>query len=465
MKKLRTQVCAGFAVIVLVMIALVSLLSNVCISRQFVKYVEERQKEFAEELANGLASQYNRDTGEWNLDYIHGFGMVALSDGYIIKVYDAQETMLWDAQNHDMTLCHQVMEDISLRMEQSRPNVKGEFVSHRYELKQEETLIGYAEIYYYTPYYLNETDFHFLKALNLIFIIVGILSLGGAAAAGFFLANRISMPISSAIEMTKEISEGNYTIRFEQEVRTEELHELKEAVNQMAESLCQQEDLRKRLTTDVAHELRTPLTNVSTYVEAMMEGVFDPSQERLRLIYEELTRITRIVTELEQLRQVENETLNREPVHLLELAEVVRSSFEQELKEKQLSCIVEGEAVTVIGDKSKLHQAVYNLMSNAVKYSLEGGEIRLFVRKTAAGAELGVADEGIGIPEKELPLIFERFYRTDRSRNRKTGGVGIGLTIVKSIVQAHGGRVEVESREGEGSCFRILLPVRINPEG
>lgn len=461
MKQLRTQVSAGFAAIVLVTIALISLISNICISRQFEKYVGERQNSTAQELANGLSSQYDRKTEEWNLDYIHGFGMVALSDGYIIKVYDTKDNIIWDAENHDMTLCHQIMSDISLRMEEKFPDAEGDFVSHRYELEQGGSLIGYVDICYYSPYYLNETDFHFLESMNKILFWVGIFLLTGAVSAGLLLAGRISKPISRTIDMTKEISEGNYSIRFEQDVKTKELHELKESVNQMAESLTQQENLRKRLTTDVAHELRTPLTNVSTYLEAMIEGVFTPTEERLQLLYDELKRITVIVTELEQLRQVESENLKmcKEPVNLLNLAEVVRNSFEQELREKQLTCILKGEPVIVVGDKNKLHQVVFNLMSNAIKYSFSGGEICIFVENAGKKAVFTITDQGIGIPKEDLPLIFERFYRTDISRNRKTGGVGIGLTIVKSIVQAHGGTVTVESRQGKGSSFRIVLPL------
>lgn len=443
------------------MIALVSLLSNFCISNQFEKYVEERQNAFASDLADGLSSQYDRETEQWNLDYIHGFGMVALSDGYIIKVYDKTGAVIWDAENHDMTLCHETMKNISLRMEERRPDLAGKFVTYRYELKQNEEVVGYADICYYTPYYLNETDFHFLESLNHILLLVGIISLCGAAGAGLFLAGRISGPISSTIDMTKEISEGNYNIRFEEDVKTRELHELKEAVNQMAESLSQQERLRKRLTTDVAHELRTPLTNVSAYLEAMIEGVFEPTRERMQLLYDELKRVTMIVKELEQLRQVEQENLKttKEAVELLELAEVVRSSFEQELTEKQLTCLVKGEPVTVSGDKNKLHQVMFNLMSNAVKYSRHGGKIEISIQKTASKALIRVTDQGIGIPQSDLPLVFERFYRTDLSRSRKTGGVGIGLTIVKSIVEAHGGTVDAQSEEGAGSSFRVTLPL------
>lgn len=459
-QKLSTQLAAGFALIVLITISVISLTANLCISRQFEKYIEAQQKSISDDIASGLSHQYNADSGTWNLDYIHGYGMYALGDGYIVKVCDSSGQMVWDAENHDMTLCHQVMENISLRMEQERPELEGDFVTHSYDLEQGGAIVGTAEISYYSPYYFNENDFQFLTSLNRILVIIGVLSVAGAMAAGIILARRIAAPISKTTYITKEISEGNYGIQFETVVKTRELSELTQAVNQMASSLARQEALRRRLTTDVAHELRTPLANVSSHLELMQEGVWEPTPERLQSCYDEISRITQLVSDLERLRQVEsqNPTLEQESVDLLELARSVCTGFEAELKAKNLTCTVEGETAVVRGDESRLRQVMTNLMSNAVKYSHEGGAIHVYTDCDAESGKLVVEDEGIGIPEEELPLIFERFYRTDRSRSRKTGGAGIGLTIAKSIVQAHGGSVTAQSGKGRGSRFTVVLP-------
>lgn len=459
-RKLSTQLSLGFALIVLVTVALISLVANLLINHQFEKYVENQQKEFADGLAEGLSDQYDPENGKWNLDYIHGFGMYALNDGYIIKLYDTNEQVVWDAENHDMTLCHQIMDNISLRMQEKQPELKGDFVSTRYELEQNGLLIGYVDISYYSPYYFNENAFHFVDFLNRVLLVIGILSVLGAGIAGILLAKRISRPIAETTEVTRKISDGNYDIRFHSDTKTKELHELTQSVNHMAEALSEQETLRKRLTTDVAHELRTPLSNVSAHLEALMEGVWEPTPQRLQSCYDELKRISGIVSDLEKLRQIESENLvlDKKPVNLLELSKTVCTSFESEFEKKNVHCFVKGAPAIVYGDETRLHQVIFNLLSNALKFSAGSGEITIQVQDSEAYGIVTVEDKGIGIPEKDLPLIFERFYRTDRSRYRKTGGSGIGLTITKAIVQAHGGKITAESKVGHGSRFIVTLP-------
>lgn len=459
-RKLSTQLALGFAMIVLVTVSLISLAANILINRQFERYVENQQKEFSDRLAAGLISQYDPEEGKWNRDYIHGMGMYALGDGYILKVSDANGQVIWDAENHDMTLCHQIMNEISLRMKEEKPEVEGDFVTFRYPLARNGDLIGYANISYYTPYYFNENGFRFIDSLNRILFFIGFLSVAGAVIAGILLARRIAGPIAGAIRITREISEGNYGIRLDADVNTRELHELTQAVDHMAESLEEQEMLRRRLTTDVAHELRTPLANVSSYLEAILEGIWEPTAERLKSCYDEIGRISGIISDLEKLREMENENLRLElePVDLLSLARETAAGFEPEIEKRGLTCMVEGKSTMVSGDSKRLKQVIFNLLSNAVKYSADGGVIRILVEDMGTWGRLTVEDHGIGISKEDLPLIFERFYRTDRSRNRKTGGAGIGLTIAKAIIQAHGGQISVSSEEGKGSRFVVALP-------
>lgn len=290
--------------------------------------------------------------------------------------------------------------------------------------------------------------------------VVGIISIVFAAIAGIILAGKISVPVKAATRAAKDIARGNYNNRINTDICTMELSELGNAVNHMAESLDNQEMLRRRLTSDVAHELRTPVANVSSNIEAIIEGVLEPTNERLSSCYNELERITGIITELEKLRQIEGENmiLHIGHVDIYELAKEVKLIFENEMSKKNIRCDIIGEHIDVCVDKDKMSQVLNNLISNAVKYTDNYGNIQITVIQENENVVITVEDNGCGIDDNDIQYIFERFYRTDKLRNRSTGGAGIGLTITRAIVQLHGGTIHVESKKGVGSLFKVTIP-------
>ncbi len=290
--------------------------------------------------------------------------------------------------------------------------------------------------------------------------VVGIISIVFAAIAGIILAGKISVPVKAATRAAKDIARGNYNNRINTDICTMELSELGNAVNHMAESLDNQEMLRRRLTSDVAHELRTPVANVSSNIEAIIEGVLEPTNERLSSCYNELELITGIITELEKLRQIEGENmiLHIGHVDIYELAKEVKLIFENEMSKKNIRCDIIGEHIDVCVDKDKMSQVLNNLISNAVKYTDNYGNIQITVIQENENVVITVKDNGCGIDDNDIQYIFERFYRTDKSRNRSTGGAGIGLTITRAIVQLHGGTIHVESKKGVGSLFKVTIP-------
>lgn len=452
-QKFRTQLTLTITVILLAAIVLISLLSNVFINNEFEKYIKDSQITYSANMVDNLNHQYNSYTGGWDEEYIHGVGMSAMYDGYIIKLIDSEENPVWDAQNHDMATCSHIMTDIIERMSSKRPDLKGGFVSQEFELNQNNEMLGTLVVSYYGPYFLSESDFHFIDSLNLVTLIIGGIALLCSIFAGVVLAGRISRPIMKIADITSQIAEGDYKTRYDGRGSALEVDELITSVNHMAETLDRQEELRKRLTIDMAHELRTPLTVAASHLEAMAEGVWEPTPERLMGCYDEIERITGLVKDLERLAVVEgdNFTLVKSNVDLLELVQAVVANFQTESIKNRISVMVEGDETHVNADRDRLLQVIVNLISNAVKYSVEDGWVRVLVKDEPEKGIIIVEDNGIGIPKEELPFIFERFYRTDLSRNRKTGGVGIGLTIVKSIVTAHGGTVKAESWTVEGS--------------
>lgn len=458
MKSLRKQLSLSILLVLFLSIFLIGILSNWFINREFEKYITQLGIERRENVVEELSQQYDGFKRNWKLDYVHAIGMNALYDGYIIKLYDIGGNMVWDAENHDMTLCGQIMNEISVRMEER--GSKGGFVDNSYELTQNGKKMGSVSIKYYGPFFMNEADFDFINVMNKVLIVIGVLSGVCAVVVGGFLARRISRPVTKTAYIAKQISEGNYNIRFEPGTRIKELDDLAAAINQLSDALGKQENLRKRLTADVAHELRTPLTSLSSHLEAMMEGLWDPTPERLYSCFEEVKRLGTLVADLEQLARMESEnlTLKKSQIDLSGLMKIVSETMNGEIKKKNQSFQMEGETVFVEADKDRISQVIANLLSNAVKYTPEGGSIKVQVSENPKYGIIKVIDNGIGIPERELPLIFERFYRSDKSRDRRTGGAGIGLAIVKSIVTAHGGTVIAESTKEEGSCFTVTIP-------
>lgn len=457
---LKSKLTIAIAMVVLLTVALISFLSNYLIQDQFKDYVINQQQKTTKQIVESIGVQYDAAAGVWNADFVHTIGMYALYDGYIVKVYDEAGNSVWDAETCDMSLCNRVMDDISHRMMTEYPAINGSFTTETFPVLQGPNRIGTVSISYFGPFFLSEDDFLFLDSLNKILIGVGSFSLLISVITGIFLARHFSGPILKTVAITKDIADGKYGARIDKDTGTKEVDQLIGSINHLAQSLEKQESLRKQLTADVAHELRTPLTTVQTHVEAMLEGVWEPTPERLESCYDELNRLGGLVSDLENLAKVESDNLklNITEVNLRELTDRALGSFERERKDRNLSMKVEGSCSLIQADRDRISQVLVNLISNAVKYTHDGGDIRITLSDMGTSVVFNIRDNGTGIPEEEIPHIFERFYRADKSRNRSTGGSGIGLAIVKSIVSAHGGTVDVESRLNEGSNFIVTLP-------
>lgn len=457
---LRTKLSLTIALVVLLTVALISFLSNYFIQNQFKGYITTLQEKTTEQIVKSISVQYDAASDSWDTDFIHTIGMYALYDGYIVKVFDQEGNTVWDAETCDMSLCTEVMDDISHRMMMEYPTINGEFTTKNFPVMQEAKEIGMVSISFFGPFFLSEDDFLFLDALNKILIGIGIFSLIISVVTGIFLARHLSKPILKTVEVTRDIADGRYGTRIKEDTGTKEVDQLIGSINHLAQSLEKQEVLRKQLTADVAHELRTPLTTVQTHIEAMLEGVWEPTQERLESCYDEMGRLSNLVSDLERLAKVESDNLklNKTEISLKELTGKILRSYEKELDDKNLNVELAGHCSPILADRDRIRQVLMNLISNAVKYTTDGGKIRITLSDMEDSVVFHIQDNGIGIPEEEIPYIFERFYRADKSRNRNTGGSGIGLAIVKSILWAHGGSIDVESRLNEGSTFVITLP-------
>lgn len=225
------------------------------------------------------------------------------------------------------------------------------------------------------------------------------------------------------------------------------------------------DDSRREFVANVSHELRTPLTNVKSYGETLMESAAEGSMEKnfLSVICDEADRMTRLVRDLLMLSQLDyGHVIKKMPFSLPKLSESVvkRLSLEAEKNNQQLTFTNKAPDMPLVnGDKDRIEQVLVNIVSNAIKYTPKNGMVHVECAARLTEAIITVTDTGIGIPEADLPRIFERFYRVDKARSRKMGGTGLGLAIAKEIVEAHGGRITIKSGKGKGTSVRILLPI------
>ncbi|MGI8916906.1 MAG: sensor histidine kinase [Chloroflexota bacterium] len=303
--------------------------------------------------------------------------------------------------------------------------------------------------------------------LALIGVVVGILAIG----LGVWLARSITDPIQELRRAVGRIAAGDLTQRVR--VRSQdEVGGLAADINRMAgrleadvNELRRQEALRRDLIANVSHDLATPLTGIQGFTEALMDGMVGSDAERRELygnIYREVHRLRRLVGDLQDLSSLENGMGHVQPqsLRLGELLEEALTVEHVEAAERGVTLIraIPADLPLVLADGGRITQVLLNLLDNALRFTPSGGTITLSARPVETDVEVTVADSGAGIPAEELPHIFERFYRVDRSRSRETGGGGLGLAIVKAIVQAHGGHIAASSVIGEGTQMRFTLP-------
>ncbi len=298
------------------------------------------------------------------------------------------------------------------------------------------------------------------RAVLIAGLIAGLVAL---ILAGL-LIRQITRPLTALSQASRRIAQGDLSARVPVHSR-DELGQVASIFNQMAGALQSQESLRRQLVADVAHELRTPLSGIQGTVEALQDGIFPLTPENLTPIHQQVTMLNRLVEDLRTLAQAESGqlTLEQEPLSLEELAgaQVAAHLPKAQQEGVELRLHVADRLPRVWGDGQRLAQVLGNLLANGLRHTPRGGQVLVRLRPLGRGVELAVLDTGEGISPQDLPHIFDRFYRGDRSRSRATGGSGLGLAIARQLVEAHGGRIWAESPppgQDRGSGFYVWLP-------
>ncbi len=291
-----------------------------------------------------------------------------------------------------------------------------------------------------------------------VFTAISLMTLVISLGMSVFFATRISKPLSLVNAKTKEIASGSYADKIVHCTNIIEADDLIDSVNALASTLQAQQEIKKQMAHDYAHEFRTPLATIQSNLEGIIDGVFEPTNERIESIRQEILRLSRMVSQIDKIVEIEKSdiSLQKEQFDLSELLRLNLMSFESEAKAKNIELRLQAEPCTITADRDKISQVIINLLSNALKYTDEG-QVTVTLKSYSDVACFSVADTGIGISGDDLPHIFEHFYRADKSRARDTGGAGIGLAVAKSIVHAHGGKIEAKSEHTKGSEFIVTL--------
>lgn len=284
-----------------------------------------------------------------------------------------------------------------------------------------------------------------------------------ALIAVYFISERVIAPLREISNAAKKFAKGKFDVRVPVKGR-DEVAELAETFNNMAESLNNYDNMRNTFMSDVSHDLRSPMTSIAGFIDGILDGVIPPEQHSyyLQIVSNEVHRLSRLVSSLLNLSRIQagDRKFTMSRFDICEKARVILISFEKQIEEKHLDVEfdLQEERMYVNADEDAIYQVLYNICHNAVKFSSEGGKLRISVsRLKGKKLMVEVYNEGVGIPAEELQYVFERFYKSDKSRGLDKSGAGLGLFISKTIIEAHGERIWVESEYGKNCSFKFTL--------
>ena len=457
---IRKKFIIIFIFTIITSLVIVSTISNLMISNRFNTYLESEHKSKVENIAKTIEKLFIEDRGFSNED-IQEISLYAVLENVYIEIKDINNNLIFSSGKGQMLKHRKAMKGM-MRHKAGRKSPMNNYVEKSFSLLNENNNeVGKITIGYYGTSYFSERSITFKNTLNKSFLFSTLISLILSLLISLFLSKEFSEPLIEIAQTSNEMRKGNLNVRTNVKTDTKEIKELSNSINYLAETLQKQESLRKKFTADIAHELRTPLTNLQTHIEAFIDGIWEPSKKNLENILDEINRLAKLINNLREISKLEETglNLNKTAFNISEEIKTIVQSFKPVfMKNKyEIESDIE-EDIKVLMDKDKIRQVMYNLISNSHKYLKSNGKVYVSLKEKDENIKIQVIDNGIGIKKEEIPYIFERFYRSDVSRNRETGGSGIGLTIAKSIVEAHGGTISVQSNFNNGTTFTITLP-------
>ncbi|PKM56003.1 MAG: sensor histidine kinase [Firmicutes bacterium HGW-Firmicutes-5] len=464
MNSLKNKLTVSYVLIALFIIIVVSILFNIVVDKIFMRYAIDKQEKQIEQIITQVDQLYIKEDGQYSQRSLEIIGNAALQNGLILHIKDLNGEVDWDIRQHSFGQCQIVLQHAENNMHSLYPNFKGEYSERKFEINRNNESVGVINVGFYGPYSFNDEELYLIKTINYSLVVIAVAALVLALGLGTYMARRLTIPISDVIKTAKEITKGKFGTQVISNSKTKEITGLVTSINELSNELKKMELFKRRLTSDVAHELRTPLSNLLTNTEAMIDGIWIPDKNRLQGFYDEIERTAKIVDDLQKLATIEEKqiVLQKEWFSAIDFLRSLYTVFQIDMDKKQIKMEFDCENKNIYADKDRLKQIMINLVSNAVKYTPKKGIIKIKIFFQEDNYNIYICDNGCGISTQDLPHVFERFYKVDKSRTRSTGGAGIGLAIVKALVLAHSGNITVTSKIEKGTTFKIVLPLKNN---
>ena len=433
-------------------ILLVTVFVNLTVSNKFNEYMIDSQNKRYERIVSYLEEAYKRE-GTWSSDTGAELMHEANMGNYCLTLLDTSKQAVWGMDPDDLKT--------QIHIGEMSGHDSGVYTTKTFEIKVDGTIVGFVDIGQYSSVLLSEEDLTFKSSINKSIIVSGALTLIIIISLGLYFSKQFSTPIREVAKMSVSLSQGNFDTISNVKSNIEELEDLRKSVNILAGKLKYQDTLRKRLVSDITHEIRTPLNVLQNNLEAMIDEVSPVTKEGLNYLNEEVIRFGTLINDLNLLKEFESEStkLNYETIFLDQLISEICKDFYMATECKNITIeydILYSGNYLIIADKDKMKQVFINLFSNALKFTEMNGKILIKLYKDNKNIIVEVIDYGIGIYQEDLPFIFERLYRGDKSRNQ-IEGTGIGLTIVKNILDLHNAMIEVDSKEGAGTTVKVFF--------
>lgn len=452
LKTLRFKLLFSFVILSLLSIILISSAFRFAFNDCFAIYLDNKKNDEIERFIEQVKLKADHvSLLQSDRELLTLLSYQAMSEGLYYKLYDQNGKIVLDS-TYLIGKLAELTKDNGKELDIN--SLK--FVKETYDLGNDHGL-GKLDVQYHRGY--QKGEFQFKKRLDYYILLAEAAMLILAILFSFFISKKLTNGLNQVSHVAQELRHHNLEARMPLDHLTGEIQEVAASFNELAESLSYQEKLRKQFSSDLAHEFRTPITVLRSQIEAFQDEILEPTPERLKQCHVELMRLVRLVDDLEKLMVAENPKLRLKMIELDMQDELnsLKEYYTPISQGKGISLIVQelNESLLFMADPDRFKQILANLVDNALKYTADGGMITIGAYSSDHIVHIFVKDTGIGIPSEDLPHVFERFYRGDKSRNRKTGGVGIGLSIVKALVHAQKGMIDIKSELGKGTQVEV----------